>query len=533
MTWEDVPTYLTDGSLKRAIEHLTRFGDTDVFPHLVEIVFLEEMKEKVVQELMQLDLDNFSPAQAVETISPKSRYGFRIVHQPLLLEALLYTAAVVEIADDLETLKRPLDEFGPYGYRFSSEGNGSLFHTDRTYRDWLTWQSAQVASNNYAHVIATDIADFYQRIYMHRIENCLDTATAKKGIKKFIEKLIKQIRSRQSHGIPVGGTASRLIAEAILADSDNALADEDFKCSRFVDDFRIFVQPNQSPYTILAFLADQLAASEGLSLNAQKTRLFSRAEFQTFIDEQMGDAFDDAEQKAIQDLSHAFYFDEEPDEEDLVRLRALNLVGMLTAELSLEIWDFGKIKAIFRALRLAPDADSVEPIFDNFDAFLPFVKELVLYLDKLNTETQSDLGVLREKVLTQMKDGAAATVPSIRVWLLELFVREVFEISTAELNSLRLTESIENRQMYLIRGLNRDVNFFRRQKTRFDERNNYEKSAFILGATCLPKDEFETWIGAIKPNMHRPLERLFCDWVKTKSGKLLEILDARSQLLRD
>jgi hypothetical protein len=77
------------------------------------------------------------------------------------------------------------------------------------------------------------------------------------------------------------------------------------------------------------------------------------------------------------------------------------------------------------------------------------------------------------------------------------------------------------------------ANFFRRQKTRFDERNYFEKTAFILGATCLPKDEFETWVGAIRPNMNRPLERLFCDWAKTKSGKLYEILKKRSELLRD
>jgi hypothetical protein len=194
---------------------------------------------------------------------------------------------------------------------------------------------------------------------------------------------------------------------------------------------------------------------------------------------------------------------------------------------------FGRIKAIFRALRLAPDAKSVEPILENFDAFLPFVKDLVLYLDELRAETNADVDVLREKVLTQLTTGAAASVPAIRVWLLELFVREVFDISTAELNAVGLTESVENRQMYLIKGLNEDVNFFRRQKTRFDERNNYEKTAFILGATCLPKDEFETWIGAIKPNMVRPLERLFCDWAKGKSGKLWEILEARSQLLKD
>lgn len=526
-------TYLSERSIRRAIDHLEKFGDTDVFPHLVEIVFVHEMKDAVVEEIARLDLDNFSPAQAVETIAPKSRYGFRIVHQPLLLEALLYTAATIEIADDLEKLKRPLDSSGPFGYRFSPDGDGSLFLKDRTYRDWLSWQASVVEEAEISHVIATDIADFYQRIYLHRIENCLETATANKGVKRFIERLIKQIRSRQSHGIPVGGTASRLIAEAVLSDSDNALADEEYTSTRFVDDFRIFVKPGQNPYTILAFLADQLAASEGLSLNAQKTKLFSIADFELHLAEQMGDAFDDAEKQAIQDLSNALYFDEDPAEEDLTRLRALNLLAMLTSELDQEIWDFGRIKAIFRALRLAPDENSMEVISKYFDEFLPFVKDLVLYLEALADDTDADVSVLKAQVLAQMKTGAAAKVPVMRVWLLELFVRDVLDISNAELNSLGLNESIENRQVYLIKGLNQDVNYFRRQKTRFEERNNYEKCAFILGATCLPKDEFETWIGAIRPNMTRPLERLYCDWAKTKSGKLRDVLEKRLALIRD
>jgi hypothetical protein len=43
--------------------------------------------------------------------------------------------------------------------------------------------------------------DFYQRIYLHRIENTLDAATANKGVKRFIEKLIKQVRSKEPLGI--------------------------------------------------------------------------------------------------------------------------------------------------------------------------------------------------------------------------------------------------------------------------------------------------------------------------------------------
>lgn len=526
-------TRLNASSIGRAIDHLVKFGDTDVFPHLVELVFLNERKNEVVAELAALDLETFNPLQAIETIAPKSRFGFRIVHQLLLLETLLFTAALVEIGTDLENIKRPINEDGPFAYRFSADGDGSLFQKSHTYRDWLEWQATKLDKETYATVVCTDIADFYQRIYLHRIENTLDTATANKGVKRFIEKLIKQVRSKQSYGIPVGGTASRLIAESILADSDNALADEKIETTRFVDDFRFFLKEGQAPYSVLAFLADQLAASEGFSLNAQKTKIYTVDEFKTYLSDQLGDAFGDAEKKAIEALSHAVYFDEEISEDDLTKLRSVNLLEMLETELAEEVWDFGRIKAIFRALRLAPDPESVDFIIEKFNMFLPFMKELVLYMDELDRAHDVDFKGLREKILTEITSGAAASVPTIRVWLLELFVREVFSFETKELNDLRISESLDNRQTYLIRGLNDDVNFFRRQKARFDERNLFEKFPFMLGATCLPKDEFDSWIGAVRANMTRPLERLFCDWVKTKRGELSAVLDARIDLSKE
>jgi hypothetical protein len=77
------------------------------------------------------------------------------------------------------------------------------------------------------------------------------------------------------------------------------------------------------------------------------------------------------------------------------------------------------------------------------------------------------------------------------------------------------------------------VSYFRREKTRFEERNLYEKATFLLGATCLPKDEFNAWIGAVRPNLNRPLDHLYCDWVKSKNGKLREVLKARQATVSD
>ncbi|WP_025033356.1 RNA-directed DNA polymerase [Bradyrhizobium sp. DOA9] len=521
-------TRLSTASLERAIEHISTFGDTDVFPHPIEAAFLIERKKEIAAELSVLDLETFEPAQAIETIAPKSRWGFRIVHQLPLLETLLYTAAAIEIGADVENIKRPINEFGPFGYRFdNTKTEASLFVSNRSYKDWLQWQREQIQQNTYTHVVATDIADFYQRIYFHRIENILDVATDRKGVKSFIEKLIKRIRGKQSYGIPVGGSASRIIAEAILSDADSALADEGLIFTRFVDDYRIFLTSDQTPYVALAFLAEHLATTEGLSLNNQKTKVWDAKEFENALSDQQDDVFDKAGQEAIESLTHSIYFDEEPDEAEIESIRALNLVQMLEDELDQDYWDFGKIRLIFLGLRLTKNADALDLVLKRFDDLLPFVKEFVLLVDALDSAGVELNEEIQSRVIQLLEAGAAGSVPTIQVWLLELFVRGCFEIDHKTLTKVVASNTLSQRQSFLIRGLNGDVNFFRRNKTRFEELNVFEKGHFMLGATCLPRDEFTNWISAVKPNLHRPLDARFCDWAKSKRGKLPEIVSAR------
>ncbi len=84
-------TRLSKAALKRAVDHLIRYGDTDVLPHPIEVVFLSEKRTPIVEELSKLDLDAFNPTQALETIAPKSKLGFRIIHQLPLVETILFT----------------------------------------------------------------------------------------------------------------------------------------------------------------------------------------------------------------------------------------------------------------------------------------------------------------------------------------------------------------------------------------------------------------------------------------------------------
>jgi hypothetical protein len=120
------------------------------------------------------------------------------------------------------------------------------------------------------------------------------------------------------------------------------------------------------------------------------------------------------------------------------------------------------------------------------------------------------------------------------VWLLELYVRGCLAISSKSLKELEGHDNtLSNRQTDLIRGLSNDRDYFRRNKTRFEQKNAFEKYHFLLGATCLPLDEFNIWLSDMKGSMSRPLDQLFCNWVETKRGGIAEIIRERSILARD
>jgi hypothetical protein len=304
---------LSATSLTHAIKHLCKYGDTDVFPHFPEINFLREQGAEVIKELKDLDLDAYSPGGAFEALGPKSRYGFRIVHQLPIHDTVLLLAAVIEIGSFIEDHRATVSGIEAFSYRFNPDGKGGLFRMDRTYKNWLKSQLAFVQGNlKIKHVVVTDISDFYARINFHRLENLLDEVASNHGAARHIKKHIKVIRAKQSFGLPVGGSAARLLAELALTDTDKALQLDGRLTTRFVDDFRIFLREDENPYDALAFIAEQLAINEGLSLNVSKTTVHTRAEFLARLKHLVADVSDEAEGAALEALTSDLYFDDEP-----------------------------------------------------------------------------------------------------------------------------------------------------------------------------------------------------------------------------
>jgi len=506
-----------------AIRHLCRYGDTDVFPHLPELAFVREEQEAIASELAALDLDTYDPGSAVEALGPKSRYGFRIVHQLPYVDTILLLAAVVEIGPQVEEHRPSQDNLEAFSYRFAPDGKSAIFRADRTFKDWLHAQLSYVQGNlKIKRVIATDISDFYARINFHRLENLLDEVVSGHGAARYIKKHIKFIRAKQSFGLPVGGSAARLLAELALSDTDSALEHDGRLATRFVDDFRIFLRADEDAYDALAFIAEQLAINEGLSLNVAKTEIYTRADYLKRLKSQTTDVSDEAEGAAMEVLAADLYFDDAPDDEDVEKLKSMNLLGYLQEEVGKDAFDMGRIKVIFRALKIAKPSEAAGYLIDNFSELVVFAKEVTLLMQELESDELGCFDGLSDEVVKAVLSPPASSIQLIRTWLLELFVRGVVPITAAQLKSLEgLTTPLDRRQLHLIRGRLGDKNFFRKNKTAFTQIPAMEQPCFIWGASCLPKDEYETLLQTVKPMMAGPLGPLFLKWATKQREKLI------------
>jgi hypothetical protein len=522
---------LSKSSTEAAIRHLCRYGDTDVFPHLPELAFYADEQDAVIAEIAKLDLDSYAPAGATEALAPKSRFSFRLVHQLPALDTLLLLACVVEIGEEIEGKRHRPASARAFSYRFSVDAkSGQLFRADRTYKDWLHRQQHLLSTHkNIKKIVSTDISDFYARINFHRLENLLDEVAPAHGAARFIKKHIKAIRAKQSFGLPVGGAAARLLAELALADTDQALVDRGMLATRFVDDFRILLKGSDSPYEALGYLAEQLGINEGLSLNAAKTLVTNRREYVRRLEHLTTDIAEEAEGVALDTLTADLYFDDEPDEDDLEKLKGLNLVEFLEKEIKAEHWDIGRIKVIFRALKLAKPREAIRFIKENFASMTVFAKDMCLLMEALEAEKIGCFDALLDEVIDAIVTPPASSVQLIRTWLLEIFVRGIIDMPLTRLKQFEnLPTATDKRQLLLIRGRNNDKNYFRKQKTAVSHFSELELSCLVWGASCLPHDEYEKWIDTVKVCFNKPLGRLFLKWVVDNQDKLVSKLKAKT-----
>jgi hypothetical protein len=233
--------YFFNAALRNVVEH----GDTDIFPFPIENHILHD-KCKEVSDLLRKARSYFSkcfaqyPPSHINTLAPVSLTGFRSATQQDPFWNVFLLGSSLSIAPQIDAARIPPDKKIIFSYRYNeSLSDGKLFRDDIGWSDFIR-HSVSMAER-FKYVVVCDIADCYQRISHHRLDNALEQLAGHEPARSHIMKVMKHFSNTKSYGLPVGGPAARMLVELVLNLTDQILLSHQVQFCRYADDYHIFV----------------------------------------------------------------------------------------------------------------------------------------------------------------------------------------------------------------------------------------------------------------------------------------------------
>lgn len=499
--------HVSEAALDWALVHAENYGDTDVFPVPFEFKAIRHSWDEIKPILLLQDLDTRQVKEHRRYIAPKGPFAYRIVTQIDPIDFLFYSALIYEIGHDLENSRTPISEEIVHSSRFNPDENGRMYDRDYGYSTFMQKCRELVEEDECHYVVVTDIADFYPRIYLHRIEAALSTATQRVEISRAIKKFLKGWHDSVSYGIPVGSAASRLLAEITIDDIDRYLLSDDTNYCRYSDDFRIFCTSKHEAYYRLETLSNLLFENHGLFLQPGKTKILDKEQFiegylQSHLSnelnnlrERFGDIID---RLGIEDPYEELDYEDFP-EELKEEIDALNLGEMLKDQLQADQIDMSMFKFLLRRLGQINRSVEVTRIFRNIDKCYHLVPPIVSYLKTLKAHGRS-LDRYTDAVVELLFHSQSCQLPFNQLWWLSLAADNILNIPLPRLMEMNRTNThpAVKRKLILSLGRASHTAWFRREKNNALTFDPWSKRAFIAAASCMATDEVTTWHNTIR-----------------------------------
>lgn len=513
-----------EASLNWALEHCLVHGDTDVFPLPFEYLAIQHDWDNVREYLAAANLLDWVVRPHRTLLSPKAKYGFRAITQLDPLDNLMFGAVIREIADDLESRRIPTDQNRVFSYRVDINAAGQLFDPSVGYRQFLDECRRKLQSDESFSVVATtDISDFYSRIYLHRLENALRNACGSASHVSAVMKLLSGWNGTESFGLPVGGAYSTILAEITISDIDEALLANGVEFIRFNDDYRIFAHSTSEAYQHLAFLAETLFRNHGLSLQPQKTRIYSRSEFfdvflSTPLDREMNSLRDRFEH-LLRELGLGNRYEpieyDDLTEEQQGAVDALNLVELFREEVAGDEPEMPIVKFVLRRLGQLGDDSIVEDVFGALEKIYPAFVDVVEYMSKLRHLNADQKSALGNRLLDLLDNTIVSELMYHRMWILNMFThsrewdneQRFFTLYGAE------PEQVCRRKLILAMGRAQQRHWFQSQWRTLLDHPSWSRRAVLAGASCMPPDARRHWYRSVEAQLD-VLEKAVMRWAK-------------------
>ena len=503
--------YLKEESLEWVLKHFLKFGDNNIFPQSFELDLIVEQWSKFKGDLLRTDIRQWNCFPQRRMLVPKSQFGFRPSTQLDLRDAFVYTGLVYEAGKELEESRISEEARRVFSWRFNPTTGGEMY--SEVGKQWKNFESeCRMLASKSTFVVVADIADFYPRLYHHPMENAISSASPLREHVQCIMRILKQLSFLSSYGIPVGCTASRLIAEVSLNDVDQSLAITETDFCRYVDDFRIFANSEGEAREKLFGLSKILFENHGLTLNSSKTLILQSDDFiSRFLLKHDVVARKELEEKVAVILENSSAWMEYPtsvsfddlDEEEKRALKRLNLRDLLEQELAKPSFDIGWVKFLIMALSQIGDVDTVELLLKNLGNLFPVISSIEIFLCNLKDLENDKLEEIGNRILDQIILDPIIDLEYYRMMLLSVFSKGKLIGSPTKLLAIyqNFSDQATRREIILALGKAEQRHWFLSQRKDFDDLRPWEKRAFIWSSSCLNGDERKYWLQSVLSRM--------------------------------
>ncbi|MBQ4070661.1 MAG: RNA-directed DNA polymerase [Alphaproteobacteria bacterium] len=510
-------------NIEIAIHNITKFGDTDIFPFPIENKIIFDKKEDVVALVENFDARDIkevlasTPPINVHSVINSGYTGFRWGTQIDPIWNIYYLYLVLCLAESIEAKRPDKTKDIVFSYRYLPNSEGFLF--DSNYGWGTFYKASKEKAKKHKYVLICDISNFYQRISHHKLENVLKYLGDNGDVVTRIMAFLSNFSNSYSYGLPIGGNASRILAELLLNSVDSLLLQNEFDFTRFVDDYHIFIDSKEEAYGKLIYLSKILISDYGLSLQKSKTRVMTSEEFLESMEGLPNDA------KRMMDISIKFdpYSPtaEEDYEELKTNLQTVDILGLLNTELKKSLIHQSLVSRIVKAIKLLDTKSkigAVASIIDNLETLYPVIPVIFITIKKLFEEFPNDFKerIVQVLIALYQKNSYILQTDNNLAYMIRILSEVNSEDTLRVLNSIyyNCKSPLVRKDVILTMAKFNNYSWISNQIKEFCSMDSWCRRAMIIASFSLG-DEGKHWRQHNKQQFSE-FENIVSDWVSTK-----------------
>ncbi len=511
---------LNENSIRWAFTHILHEKDTDLFPRLIEYDLFESNIDTIVNELKDIDIGSYNWQPHRKFLIPKGEFSYRVATQLDPIDSILFAAIIYEYGNLIEKLRVPIEQNKVFNYRFQPTSEGSLYNKKNAWNNF--WTNAQEKSKKYKFVIVLDIADFYNQIYHHTLENQLIECRFPNQIIKALKNMLQSTTQTVSRGIPVGPHASHLLAEMCLIQIDDNLILKGLDFCRYADDIVLFAN-SEKEMKLLIYEMVKLLDSSKLMLQQQKTKRLSVEEFQKYCNDMIFDDPINEFEQVIGSVLENYAIGPYEIVEDFEEYEEIGLVfsdenieeviqGHLKNAPSI---DYPKIKWLYNRFSQFGVTNALSITIKYLDELMPALNTISQYFLSVADTSEVDLYEDGKKLFLLLDDDFVRSNKYIQICILSLFSHsDKFNCIDKLIKLYSNSDNNVKREIILsLYRVKKGSSWIREIKQEYESLDIWAKRALAIASSLLPKDERKFFINDINRSDNLA-ESIILDYVK-------------------